>query len=110
MNLYTGKAQGTQVVVKNEDTGEIEWCGFLQPNLYNQGFSAPVETIEFEASDCLNTLQYIDYSDVYSNGRFVVTFKEIIDDIMDRCKLINSYYVTQKMYSDTFQSKTMDFN
>ena len=109
MNLYSGKAQGTQVVVKNEDTGEIEWCGFLQPNLYNQGFSAPVETIEFEASDCLNTLQYIDYSDVYSNGRFVVTFKEIIDDIMDRCKLINSYYVTQKMYSDTFQSKTMDF-
>lgn len=109
MNLYTGKAQGTQVVVKNEDTGEIEWCGFLQPNLYNQGFSAPVETIEFEASDCLNTLQYIDYSDVYSNGRFVVAFKEIIDDIMDRCKLINSYYVTQKMYSDTFQSKTMDF-
>ena len=109
MNLYTGKAQGTQVVVKNEDTGEIKWCGFLQPNLYNQGFSAPVETIEFEASDCLNTLQYIDYSDVYSNGRFVVSFKEIIDDIMDRCKLINSYYVTQKMYSDTYQSKIMDF-
>ena len=109
MELYSGKAQGTQVIIKNEDNGNTEWCGFMQPNLYNQGFSAPIEEIEFEASDCLSTLQYFDYENHFVNGRFMVTFKDIIDDIMDRCKLIKSYYLTQKNYSDSYQSKVMRF-
>ena len=109
MNLYTGKAQGTQVILKNEDTGEIEWCGYLQPNLYNQGFSEPIEEIEFEASDCLSGLQYFKYENCYANGRFLVSFKDIVDNIMDRCKLINSYFITQKMYSDGESSRVMKF-
>lgn len=110
MDIYTGKAQGTQVILKDEDTNEIKWCGYLQPNLYNQGFSAPIEEIELEASDCLSTLQYFKYEHYFDNGRFTVPFSNIIEDIMDRCGLINSYYVTEKPYSDSYQTKMLTFN
>lgn len=109
-NLYTGKAQGVQVIVKNEDTGDIKWCGFLQPNLYNQGYTNEIEEVEFEASDCLSTLQYLEYKDYFVNGRQSVSFKNIVDDIMDRCKLISSYYITEKYYNDTYQSRPVNFN
>ena len=112
MNLYTGKAQGTQVILKNEGTGEVEWCGYLQPNLYNQGFSSPYEEIEFEASDCLSTLQYLKHEYIYNgNGEpMIVSFKDIIDKIMYDCKLINSYYYTEKLYSNSEENKVFNFN
>lgn len=110
MNLYTGKAQGTQVILKNEDTGEIEWCGFLQPNMYNQGYCDEVETIEFEASDCLNTLQYLKYENYFSNGRMSVPFSYVISDMLDKAKLINSYYITNKFFADGTMSRSMNFN
>ena len=111
MNLYTGKAQGTQVILKNEDRGTIEWCGFLQPNLYNQGFSNCVEEIEFEASDCLSVLQYLKYEYYYmGNGQpMIVSFKDIVDSIADKSKLINDYRFTQKLFSNSDESKIFDF-
>lgn len=110
MNLYSGKAQGTQVIVRNEDTDSIEWCGFLQPNLYNQGYSNEIEEIEFEASDCLSTLQYLKYEDYYSNGRMSVPFSYIIADMLDKTKLIKSYYMTEKFYEENDTKKTLKFN
>ena len=110
MNLYSGKAQGTQVILKNEDTGTIEWCGYLQPNLYNQGYSSEIEEIEFEASDCLSTLQYLKYEDYYVNGRMPVPFSYIIGDMLDKTKLIKSYYMTQKPFSDGTVSRYITFN
>lgn len=111
MNLYSGKAQGTQVILRNEDRGTIEWCGFLQPNLYNQGFTECIEEIEFEASDCLSTLQYLKYEYYYNANEqpMIVSFKDIVDTIADRCKLINSYVFTQKLFSNSDESKIFDF-
>lgn len=111
MNLYSGKAQGTQVILRNEDRDTIEWCGFLQPNLYNQGFTECIEEIEFEASDCLSTLQYLRYEYYYNgNGQpMIVSFKDIVDTIADRCKMINSYVFTQKLFSNSDESKIFDF-
>ena len=111
MNLYTGKAQGTQVILRNEDRDTIEWCGYLQPNLYNQGFTECIEEIEFEASDCLSTLQYLRYEYFYvGNGQpMIVSFKNIVDSIAEKCKLINSYVFTQKLFSNSDESKIFDF-
>ena len=110
MNLYTGKAQGTQVILKNEDTGTIEWCGFLQPNLFNQGYSNDIETVEFEASDCLATLEYLKYEDYYVNGRKSIPFNYMINELMDRSKLLNHYYLTKKIYREDNTSKEMLLN
>jgi hypothetical protein len=111
MNLYTGKAQGTQVILRNEDRNIVEWCGYLQPNLYNQGFSSPVEEIEFEASDCLAGLQYFEYEYYYQgNGQpMIVSFKDIVDSIADRCGLIQYYRFTQKEFSNSDTTKIFDF-
>lgn len=111
MNLYSGKAHGTQVIVKNEDRNIIEWCGYLQPNLYNQGFVNCLEEIEFEASDCLSTLQYLKYEYYYNgnNQPMIVSFKNIIDSIADKSKLINNYRFTQKLVSNSDVSKIFDF-
>ena len=111
MNLYTGKAQGTQVILRNEDRNTVEWCGYLQPNLYNQGFSSPVEEIEFEASDCLAGLQYFEYEYYYQgNGQpMIVSFKDIVDSIADRCGLIQDYRFTQKEFSNSDTTKIFDF-
>jgi hypothetical protein len=109
MNLYSGKAHGTQVILRNEDNDSVEWCGYLQPNLYNQGFTECAEEIEFEASDCLQTLQYFEYKEHFSNGRFTVSFKDIINDIMVKCGILESYFITQKPYSDGFSSRYVQF-
>ena len=111
MNLYTGKAQGTQVILRNEDRNTVEWCGYLQPNLYNQGFSSPVEEIEFEASDCLAGLQYFEYEYYFQgNGQpMIVSFKDIVDSIADRCGLIQDYRFTQKEFSNSDTTKIFDF-
>ena len=111
MNLYTGKAQGTQVILRNEDRNIVEWCGYLQPNLYNQGFSSPVEEIEFEASDCLAGLQYFEYEYYFQgNGQpMIVSFKDIVDSIADRCGLIQDYRFTQKEFSNSDTTKIFDF-
>ena len=111
MNLYTGRARGTQVILKNEDKNIVEWCGYLQPNLYNQGFERCVEEIEFEASDCISSLQYLKYEYYYQgNGQpMIVSFKNIVDSIADKCGLINDYRFSQRMYSNSEESKIFDF-
>lgn len=111
MNLYTGRAQGTQVILRNEDRNTVEWCGYLQANLYNQGFSSPVEEIEFEASDCLAGLQYFEYEYYFQgNGQpMIVSFKDIVDSIADRCGLIQDYRFTQKEFSNSNTTKIFDF-
>ena len=110
MNLYSGHAHGTQVILKNDTKDITEWVGFMQPNLYNQGFTECMEEIEFEASDTISSLQYFNYEPHYINGKMTVTFHDIITDIMDKCTLINSFYLTEKTYSDSFQSKPMLFS
>lgn len=100
MNIYSGQAHGTQVILTDLDSNKIKWCGFLQPNLYNQGYSAPIEEIELEASDCLSSLQYFEFEPEDKDNLTIVNFKNIIDKIVDKCELINYYYLTQKKFTD----------
>lgn len=110
MNIYTGKAQGTQVILTDEDLNEVKWCGYLQPNLYNQGYSSPVETLELEASDCLSSLQYIKFEAQEEDKKTVISFKVIVDEIMSKCGFITSYKLTGKMFSDTDASRILNFD
>ncbi len=90
--LYTPYAEGTSVKVYERDDNNVEkcvWCGYLVPKTYNQGYTDCYETIELEAADCISVLQYLDYELLNSGG--CVTFKDIINLILDKTH-INTYY------------------
>lgn len=90
--LYTAYAQGTSVKVYSKDKNNVEkcvWCGYLVPKTYNQGYTDEYETIELEAADCISVLQYLDYEIMNDGG--CVTFKDIINTILDKTH-INTYY------------------
>lgn len=97
-DLMSPYAHGTKVILYDISNGEnsktVEWTGFLQPKLFNQGYVNEYEDIEFTANDCLNTLQYIDYESVYTYHGFV-TIKSILDQICNKCESITGYYWTR---------------
>ena len=109
LDIYSGEAQGTIILVEDTTNDIVKWCGFLQPNLYSQGYSECLETIELTASDCLNTLQYFDFQREAEDAR-ITDFGTIVEGIMNQCGLIKHYYLTSKSYSDSYQSKVIDFN
>lgn len=92
--VYSPYAQGTQVIlydILDETDPVVVWCGYLKPQTYSQGYSNEWETIELEASDCLASLQYMDYQNVGSH-RQIVTFKDIIDNVCNAAKQLRGYY------------------
>lgn len=92
-------AQGTQVILNRVDGGyeSIEWCGYLTPKIYDQGYSDCYEEIELEAADCISSLQYFDYKTEDGVDEFekpikkIVTFKSIINRLCDKCGLLDGY-------------------
>ena len=109
MDIYTGEAQGTIILVEDVTHNVVKWCGFLQPNLYSQGYSECIEEVELTASDCLNTLQYFDFQRQEEQAK-ITDFGTIVGSIMNQCGLIQHYYVTNKNYSDSEQDRVIDFN
>ena len=90
--LYTPYAKGTSVKVYERDDKNVDkciWCGYLVPKIYNQSYSNCLEEIELEAADCISVLQYLDYEIINNGG--CVTFKDIINLILDKTH-INTYY------------------
>lgn len=69
------------------------WCGYLSPKMYNQPYENCYETISLNANDCLSTLQYTKYTEM--NGRGITNIKDIIDNIVTNCGLIEGYYWTR---------------
>ena len=71
----------------------IVWCGYLSPKMYNQPYENCWETISLNANDCLTTLQYSKYTEM--NGRGITNIKDIIDNIVTNCGLLDGYYWTR---------------
>lgn len=69
------------------------WCGYLSPKVYDNGYEECWETISLNANDCLTTLQYTKYSEM--NGRGITNIKDIIDNIVTNCGLLDGYYWTR---------------
>lgn len=69
------------------------WCGYLSPKIYDNGYENCYETISLNANDCLTTLQYTKYSEM--NGRGITNIKDIIDNIVTNCGLLDGYYWTR---------------
>lgn len=60
-DVLPSAAQEISVILYNETKGRIEWCGYLTPKIYDNGFSDCLEIVQLEAADCISVLQYVDY-------------------------------------------------
>lgn len=98
--LNTPYAQGIKVEVHNTTTNEIVWRGYLKPQIFNMAYENCMESIDLECSDCLASLQYVDYKPV--NGKKqIVSFKDIIDQACDMAGVDGYYWPNNKMINRT---------
>lgn len=101
LDVVGEEAQSTQVILKNEDTHQVQWVGFLTSNLINMPFdSCGAETFTIQAEDCLSSLKHYDYERIGTSYK-VATFNELLAQLMKRCTLIKDLYVDMSMKDDT---------
>lgn len=88
-DLYSGEADGTRVTLTR--SGETIWDGFATPVVYNNGYTEIHENLELECIDGLSILQYYKYS---ASPKRVLTFIEILNNILVKCKVYTTLYVS----------------
>ena len=79
-DIFQSKAQDVSVKLTDEQ-GNVEWTGFVTPNLYDMGYEADKEEIEVECIDALSTLQYFKYTSIESQPK-TKSFLDIIKHIL----------------------------
>lgn len=93
-DLYTGEAQGVELVLYNKTTGSLEWFGFITPNLYSSDYIS-LDTLDIEAIDSIACLDNIKYS--YMGGKADLrSFIDIISYLLakaDPRKRLGKLYV-----------------
>lgn len=88
-DLYSPSAQGTKVeLYKGND---LEWTGYVTPNLYDMGFEKSIENIQVECIDALSTLQYYKYK---QSDKQVRSFWYIINKILSKTNAYKYFYVS----------------
>ena len=100
-DIFQSKAQDVSVVLTDE-IGNVEWTGFVTPNLYDMGYESDKEEIEIECMDALSTLQYYKYSPIESKPK-TKTFLEIIKHILK-----NKTPYTHLYFPSFLQDVTLD--
>ena len=81
-DLYDGAAMSTEVKLINTTTNSVEWLGFLEPCVYDQGWDEEREEMDL---DCVDSLAA--FKDIYSpNPSGVATFAEILYTILQLVK------------------------
>ena len=97
LDVFSPEAQGTQVILTNESTGEDEWAGFLTSNLLAMPQdSCDYDTFTLEAIDCVSTLEKYDYHTI-GTKKSIVSFRNILGQIAERCSLITDMYIDNSM-------------
>lgn len=95
-DLMTPYAKGVSVQIYNSTQQKIVWQGYMKPQVYSQGYVNCYETIDFEASDCLASLQYQDYENI-NGSKKIVSFKDIIDKACDFAGVDGYYWCNSKL-------------
>ena len=79
-DMYQSKAQDVSVVLTDE-VGNVEWTGYVTPNMYDMGYESDKEELEIECIDALSTLQYFKYTSVEGKAK-TKSFLDIIKNIL----------------------------
>ena len=94
-DLFVSHVDDVVVDIYDNTANKLVWTGYLKPQIYSQGYVNCIESIEFEASDCLAALQYIDYDNVGSYKQ-IVTFRDIIARVCEKEALDGFYWAKTK--------------
>lgn len=88
---------------------ELEWTGYVTPNLYDMGFDEYLEEISVECIDALSTLQYIKYTPV-TQQKDITSFISIIDHIIKQCNAYKYFYISDNIQSTVSGSESITEN
>lgn len=92
-DVYSEDAHGTSVVLYDSNQNVI-WAGWLTSNLLSMPQDkCGLDTFTLEAQDNIYTLDKFDYHTIGSH-KAIVSFKDIIKEIMDTTNLNTFYYHT----------------
>lgn len=96
-DLYNGKAQATSVKLEKQEGTSYNtvWVGYVEPNLYSQGFERDLETLEINCIDGLSTLQYFKYDTDNINTN--IYFNQLIGKLLDKCKCYKYFYLSNNI-------------
>ena len=94
-DILSAKAHGTKVELAEvtNNANVIKWTGYLTPKIYDAGYEHCYETFQLDAADCVSSLQYFDYEPM--NGMGIVSFKDILAQVCNRCENLEGYYWTR---------------
>lgn len=76
-DVYSAEAQGTKIQLFKNET-ELEWSGYIEPNLYSQDFNKDYENIELNAVDALSSLDYFKYETVEEGKKGIVSLGNVV--------------------------------
>lgn len=79
-DIFQSKAQDVSVVLTDE-LGNVEWTGYVTPNMYDMGYESDKEELEIECIDALSSLQYYKYVCVDEKPK-TKSFLDIIRNIL----------------------------
>lgn len=97
LDVFSPEAQGTQVILTDITNSEILWVGYLTSNLLNMPDDlCGYDTFTLEAQDCLYTLQKYYYKTI-GEKKSIVTFRQILGEIAEKCGLITDMYIDSSM-------------
>lgn len=92
-DFYSSKAQQNKLILYNKNN-EVEWVGYVTPNIYSQGYEASIEELEIEAIDGLSTLQYFKYEPILSS-KDIVSFKALLFYLINKCNCYTKLRVSK---------------
>ena len=95
-DVYSSKAQDTKVELISNN--EVQWVGYVRPNLYDMGFEKRRECVEIECADALSTLQYIPYRTTERKTR---SFLYLINKLLKSCNAYKGFYISDNIQLDS---------
>lgn len=117
-DLYSESPTGSKVTLYNVSEGNnIEWTGYITPQMFDQSFSAGLTNVSLDAVDCLSVLESLKYESV---SKDVLSFENIIRKILSKVNVrymyvsnniqINNYNGTETVLDKLFISEMNFFD
>ncbi len=84
------RSSSVEITRTENNVETILFSGYIDPNIYNQPYTSPLDEFSINCIDKLSTLQYYNYKnitvnnfDVQKNLATNVTFKSLLDNVID---------------------------